>query len=104
MTRIKVIDSHTGGEPTRVVISGFPDLGTGTMAERAFRFREQFDHLRRATVNEPRGNDAIVGALLCEPSDPTCDAGVIFLTTSASSGCAATALSDWWSRWRTWAE
>jgi 4-hydroxyproline epimerase len=77
-TRIKVIDSHTGGEPTRVVVSGGPDLGSGTMAERMVRFRAQFDGFRSATVNEPRGNDAIVGALLCEPSDPTCDAGVIF--------------------------
>jgi 4-hydroxyproline epimerase len=76
--RIRVIDSHTGGEPTRVVVAGGPDLGTGTMAERAVRFREQFDGFRSATVNEPRGNDAIVGALLCEPSDPAFDAGVIF--------------------------
>src|SRR5277367_4321300 len=76
--RIKVIDSHTGGEPTRVVVAGGPDLGSGTMAERAVRFRERFDSFRSATVNEPRGNDAVVGALLCEPSDPAYDAGVIF--------------------------
>src|SRR5580704_11467240 len=76
--RIRVIDSHTGGEPTRVVVAGGPDLGTGSMAERAVRFRVQFDGFRSATVNEPRGNDAIVGALLCEPSDPAFDAGVIF--------------------------
>jgi 4-hydroxyproline epimerase len=48
------------------------------MAERMTRFRDQFDDFRRVTVNEPRGHEAIVGALLCEPSDPTCDAGVIF--------------------------
>ena len=78
VTRIEVIDSHTGGEPTRVVVAGGPDLGGGSMAERAVRFRERFDGFRSATVNEPRGNDAIVGALLCQPSDPTCDAGVIF--------------------------
>jgi len=77
-TRIRIIDSHTGGEPTRVVVSGGPDLGTGPMTERMERFRGQFDHIRSAVVNEPRGNDAIVGALLCEPSDPACDAGVIF--------------------------
>jgi 4-hydroxyproline epimerase len=77
-TRIKVIDSHTGGEPTRVVVAGGPDLGGGSMAQRAVRFRERFDSFRSATVNEPRGNDALVGALLCQPSDPTCDAGVIF--------------------------
>jgi len=76
--RIKVIDSHTGGEPTRVVVAGGPDLGNGPMAERLERFRTHFDGFRSATVNEPRGNDAIVGALLCEPSDASCQAGAIF--------------------------
>jgi 4-hydroxyproline epimerase len=78
LTRIKVIDSHTGGEPTRVVVAGGPDLGHGSMAERLELFRTRFDGFRSATVNEPRGNDAIVGALLCEPSGASCDAGVIF--------------------------
>jgi len=78
MRRIRIVDSHTGGEPTRVIVEGGPDLGVGTMAERLDRFRRDFDPLRSAVVNEPRGNDAIVGALLTEPSDPTCDAGVIF--------------------------
>lgn len=78
MQKIHVIDSHTAGEPTRVVIAGFPNLGKGTMAERLEIFRQDFDHLRNAIVNEPRGHSAIVGALLCEPSDKTCDAGVIF--------------------------
>jgi len=77
-TRIRVIDSHTGGEPTRVVVAGGPDLGRGPMAERIDRFRSEFDWFRSAVVNEPRGNDAIVGALLCEPYDPTCQFGVIF--------------------------
>jgi len=76
--KIHIIDSHTGGEPTRVVVAGGPDLGGGTMAERLERFRRDFDPIRSAVVNEPRGNDAIVGALLCEPSDPACDAGVIY--------------------------
>ncbi|MGB9456740.1 MAG: proline racemase family protein [Bryobacteraceae bacterium] len=78
MQRVQVIDSHTAGEPTRVVIGGGPDLGPGTVAERLERFRSSFDWFRSAVVNEPRGNDAMVGALLCEPADPTCDAGVIF--------------------------
>jgi 4-hydroxyproline epimerase len=76
--RIRIIDSHTGGEPTRVIVRGGPDLGAGPIPERLDRFRRDFDHIRSAVVNEPRGNDAMVGALLCEPSDPTCDAGVIF--------------------------
>ena len=73
--RIRVVDSHTGGEPTRVVVAGGPDLGTGPMSQRLVRFREHFDDFRSAVVNEPRGDDAIVGALLQEPSDPSCAAG-----------------------------
>jgi 4-hydroxyproline epimerase len=76
--RVRVIDSHTGGEPTRVVIEGGPDLGSGPLNERVQIFRERFDHFRSAVVNEPRGNDAIVGALLCAPYEPGCSAGVIF--------------------------
>jgi 4-hydroxyproline epimerase len=78
MRKIAVVDSHTGGEPTRLVISGAPDFGAGKLAERLKVFREQHDHFRSAVVNEPRGSDAMVGALLCEPSDRSCAAGVIF--------------------------
>jgi 4-hydroxyproline epimerase len=76
--RVRVVDSHTGGEPTRVVISGGPDLGAGPLAERLGRFRSEHDAWRSAMVNEPRGSDVIVGALLCKPHDATCAAGVIF--------------------------
>src|SRR2546426_8219843 len=76
--RIQVIDSHTGGEPTRVVIAGGPDLGRGSMTERRERFRKHFDWFRSAVVNEPRGSDVLVGGLLCEPADSSCAAGVIF--------------------------
>ena len=76
--RVKIIDTHTGGEPTRVVVSGGPELGKGALAERLERFKAEHDHFRSAVVNEPRGNDAVVGALLCEPEDPACAAGVIF--------------------------
>jgi 4-hydroxyproline epimerase len=74
----RVIDSHTGGEPTRVVVSGGPDLGNGDMAERRRRFRDAHDAWRRAIVNEPRGSDVLVGALLCKPVDPANACGVIF--------------------------
>ena len=77
-TTIRVIDSHTAGEPTRLVIEGGPELGDGPLEERLRRFREQYDHYRRAAVNEPRGSDAVVGALLCRPHRPDCQAGVIF--------------------------
>jgi 4-hydroxyproline epimerase len=76
--KIFVIDSHTGGEPTRVVISGGPELRGNTIAERLESFRKDHDRFRSAIVNEPRGSDAMVGALLCEPSDKRCAAGVIF--------------------------
>ncbi len=75
---IKVVDSHTGGEPTRVVVSGGPDLGRGDLLTRAKVFRERFDEFRSAVTCEPRGSDALVGALVCEPVDPRCAAGVIF--------------------------
>jgi len=76
--RVRVIDSHTGGEPTRVVISSGPDLGGGPLSERLQRFRNQYDSFRCAVVNEPRGSDVMVGALLCDPVDSSCAAGVIF--------------------------
>jgi 4-hydroxyproline epimerase len=76
--RVSVIDSHTGGEPTRLVIGGGPDLGAGPLAERLERFRSEHDSFRSAVVNEPRGSDTVVGALLCEPVDESCAAGVIF--------------------------
>ena len=75
---IRVIDSHTGGEPTRLVIDGFPDLGRGSMAERRTLFNERHARWRTTTMLEPRGNDVIVGALLCEPVDAAAAAGVIF--------------------------
>ncbi len=77
-TPTRIIDSHTGGEPTRVIVSGGPDLGAGDMAQRRDRFREAHDAWRRAVVNEPRGSDVIVGAMLCTPVDPTSTCGVIY--------------------------
>lgn len=76
--QIHIIDSHTGGEPTRVIVDGGPDLGTGTMSERRERFQTEYDRYRSAVVNEPRGSDPVVGALLCEPLLSDHLAGVIF--------------------------
>jgi 4-hydroxyproline epimerase len=78
MHKIDVIDSHTGGEPTRVVIAGFPDLGGGSLAARRERFRREFDHWRSAIACEPRGSDTMVGALLLPAVDKDACAGVIF--------------------------
>ena len=76
--KVRVIDSHTGGEPTRLVVGGGPDLGRGPLGERVERFRQQHDEFRSAVVNEPRGSDVMVGGLLCEAVDPGCAAGVIY--------------------------
>jgi 4-hydroxyproline epimerase len=84
--RVRVIDSHTGGEPTRVVVSGGPDLGVGPLSQRLELFRSQHDCFRSAVVNEPRGSDVIVGAFLCEPVDRACAAGVIFFNNVAYLG------------------
>jgi 4-hydroxyproline epimerase len=81
-----VIDSHTGGEPTRVVIAGAPDLGRGSLALRRERFARDFDRFRSAIVNEPRGSDVIVGALLVEPEDSASSAGVIFFNNVGAIG------------------
>lgn len=86
MQRIQVVDSHTGGEPTRVVIAGGPDLGSGSLAERCTRFRDQFDAHRASIVNEPRGSDVLVGALLVPPTHDDCVAGVIFFNNVSTLG------------------
>lgn len=78
LERVKVIDSHTGGEPTRLVVKGGPDLGKGPLSERLAKFRAQHDSFRSAVVNEPRGSDVVVGALLCEPASSDSAAGLIF--------------------------
>lgn len=82
----RVIDSHTEGEPTRVIVSGGPDLGRGPLRERVRRFRETGDWFRRMVILEPRGSDALVGALLCPPEDPSCAAGVIFFNNAGYLG------------------
>lgn len=84
--RIRVIDSHTGGEPTRVVIGGGPELGDDALANRLERFRNKHDDFRCAVVNEPRGSDAVVGALLCAPVDESCVTGVIFFNSATYLG------------------
>lgn len=75
---MRVVDSHTAGQPTRVIVEGGPDLGSSSLAERRDRLRTNFDRFRSAVVGEPRGSDALVGALLTKPSDESCAAGVIF--------------------------
>jgi 4-hydroxyproline epimerase len=76
--RVQVLDSHTEGEPTRVIVDGGPDLGSGSLVQRFELFRSRYDHFRSALTCEPRGSDIVVGALLCKPSDLACAAGVVF--------------------------
>ncbi len=83
---IHVIDSHTAGEPTRIVIDGGPDLRDGSVAEQAQVFRTQHDRFRSAVVNEPRGSDVLVGALLVKPRDASCIAGIIFFNNVGTLG------------------
>ncbi|MBI1338130.1 MAG: hydroxyproline-2-epimerase [Phycisphaera sp.] len=78
MKHVEIIDSHTAGEPTRVIVSGGPDLGHGGMAARRERFAKECDGFRGGVILEPRGSDVMVGALLCDSPDPSCVAGVVF--------------------------
>ena len=75
---MRVIDSHTEGEPTRVIVEGGPHLGDGSLRERIERFARDFDDVRRHVILEPRGSDALVGALLCAPTREDCATGVLF--------------------------
>jgi 4-hydroxyproline epimerase len=84
--RLDVVDSHTGGEPTRCVISGGPDVGSGPLTERVEQLRQDYDQTRRALLCEPRGSDVLVGAYLLEPVDPACAAAVIFFNNAGYLG------------------
>ncbi len=86
LQRVHVVDSHTGGEPTRTIIDGGPDLGVGDLQQRRLRLQQDHETFRRALVTEPRGSKAMVGALLCEPSHPDCATGVIFFNNSGCLG------------------
>ncbi len=83
---MKVVDSHTEGEPTRVVISGGPNLGEGPLSERLHLLKKQFDSFRQSVILEPRGSDVLVGALLCPPVDKRCITGVIFFNNTGYLG------------------
>ena len=82
----KIIDSHTGGEPTRMVYDGFPDLVGDTIQDKLQSFKQNFDHLRQSIILEPRGNDVLVGALLLPASNPKATAGIIFFNNTGYLG------------------
>lgn len=81
-----VIDSHTEGEPTRLILSGGPDLGSGSLAERANILATKHKDFYRSIVSEPYGQEAMVGVMLVEPVDPECVAGVIYFDAAAVIG------------------
>ena len=83
---IRIVDSHTEAEPTRVVVDGWPQPSGATMEARREDVRRRFDHLRRAVVCEPRGHSAIVGALLTPPVNEGSLAGVIFFNNETYLG------------------
>ena len=83
---IRVVDSHTEGEPTRVVVDGWPQPHGATMAERRDDLRARYDDLRRGVVCEPRGHDAIVGALLTPPVHAGSVAGIVFFNNGTYLG------------------
>ena len=85
-TGAQFVDSHTGGEPTRIIVSGGPELGTGTLAERLEVFRDRFDDFRKGVVLEPRGSEELVGGLLVEPHEPDCSAGILFFNNVGMLG------------------
>jgi 4-hydroxyproline epimerase len=81
-----IVDSHTEGEPTRVILEGGPDLGSGSLSERAARLATEYKDFYRSVVLEPYGQEAMVGALLTEPTNPECVAGVIYFDAAAVIG------------------
>lgn len=83
---VRFVDSHTGGEPTRIIVSGGPDLGSGTLTERLEVFRNRFDDFRKAVVLEPRGSEELVGGLLVEPFEPGSAAGILFFNNVGMLG------------------
>ena len=81
-----VIDSHTGGMPTRVILNGGPDLGSGPLADQARALATDHEGFYKSVLLEPRGQPGMVGALLVEPQDPSCEVGVIYFDADAVLG------------------
>ena len=77
--QIRAIDMHTGGEPLRVILDGFPELGGSTVLEKRNYCRENYDHLRKMLMLEPRGHADMYGCILTQPNDDEGHFGIIFL-------------------------
>ncbi len=95
---LRTIDMHTGGEPTRIVVEGWPSFESPTLLGKRREARERHDHLRRALMHEPRGHADMYGALLVEPDHPAADLAVLFMHNEGYStmcGHATIALARW---------
>ena len=78
--KISTLDAHTGGEPLRIIVDGFPVLEGTTVLEKRSYVRENYDHLRTSLMWEPRGHSDMYGAIIVEPNSPEADFGVILCT------------------------
>jgi proline racemase len=95
---ISTVEMHTGGEPTRIIVDGWPKFEGKTLLEKRREAKERFDHLRRGLMLEPRGHDGMYGALLVEPDHPQADLAVLFMHNEGYStmcGHATIALARW---------
>lgn len=95
---VSTVEMHTGGEPTRIIVDGWPRFAGKTLLEKRREARERFDHLRRGLMLEPRGHDGMYGALLVEPDHPEADLAVLFMHNEGFStmcGHATIALARW---------
>jgi proline racemase len=95
---LSTVEMHTGGEPTRIVVGGWPRFSGKTLLDKRREARERFDHLRRGLMLEPRGHDGMYGALLVEPDHPEADLAVLFMHNEGYStmcGHATIALARW---------
>jgi trans-L-3-hydroxyproline dehydratase len=95
---ISTVEMHTGGEPTRIIVDGWPKLEGRTLLEKRREARERYDDLRRGLMLEPRGHDGMYGALLVEPDHPDADLAVLFMHNEGYStmcGHATIALARW---------
>jgi trans-L-3-hydroxyproline dehydratase len=95
---VSTVEMHTGGEPTRIVVDGWPSLSGGALLDKRREVTERHDHLRRGLMLEPRGHDGMYGALLVEPDHPDADLAVLFMHNegwSTMCGHATIALARW---------
>ena len=95
---LSTVEMHTGGEPTRIIVGGWPEFSGKTLLDKRREAKERFDHLRRGLMLEPRGHDGMYGALLVEPDHPDADLAVLFMHNEGFStmcGHATIALAHW---------